>query len=64
MYVDNYDLFFRTQNFEIVETNTKETTEDNGKLYKVTSKLTIKKLDVKHGGSYTCRYVLQMSLAQ
>jgi len=44
----------KTQNFEIVETNIKETTEDNGKLYKVTSKLTIKELDVKHGGSYTC----------
>jgi len=45
----------KTQNFEIVETNIKETTQDNGKLYKVTSKLTIKKLDVKHGGSYACR---------
>ena len=57
-YVHNYDLIFRTQNFGIVETNIKETTKDDGKLYIVTSKLTIKKLDVKYGGSYTCRYVL------
>ena len=29
-------------------------TEDNHTVYKVTSKLTIKEVDAKYGGSYAC----------